>query len=94
MILLGNGQIYGSLVQLKLSGFFRDLILMDASEMNNNVGFILGSAYDRFCSSMRVSTFKFDAIYSIDFSSKILINGFFEFLTFVLGLLRIQDQIL
>ena len=39
---------------IEISRFFRDLILMDASEMNDIVGFIFISAYERFCSGICV----------------------------------------
>jgi hypothetical protein len=39
---------------IEISRFFRDLILVDASEMNNTVGFFFISASNWFCSSLCV----------------------------------------
>jgi hypothetical protein len=56
--------------------------------MNNTVGFIFISASKRFFVQACVfSTFEFDAICFIDFLTRILINGFFEFWTSVLSLI-------
>jgi heme/copper-type cytochrome/quinol oxidase subunit 4 len=45
---LGNGQHHGFARAIEISRFFRDLILVDASEMNNSVGFIFISASKQF----------------------------------------------
>ena len=61
---------------------------MDASAMNNSVGFIFRSACKRFCSSTCVfSTFECDAISFINCIAKILINGFNGFWTLLLSLI-------
>jgi hypothetical protein len=39
-----NGQNHGFARAIEISRFFRDLILVEASEMNNTVGFIFISA--------------------------------------------------
>jgi hypothetical protein len=58
-----NGQTNAALAHLKILGSFvnRDLILMDASEMNNIVGFIFISAYELFVQAYVFLTFKFDS---------------------------------
>ena len=43
-----NGQNHGFARAIEISRFFRDLILLDVSEMNNTVGFIFISASKRF----------------------------------------------
>ena len=43
-----NGQNHGFARAIEISRFFRDLILVEASEMNNTVGFIFISASKRF----------------------------------------------
>ena len=43
-----NGQNHGFARAIEISRFFRDLILVDASEMNNAVGFIFTSAFKPF----------------------------------------------
>ncbi len=43
-----NGQKHGFARAIEISRFFRDLILADASEMNNTVGFIFISASKQF----------------------------------------------
>ena len=43
-----NGQNHGFARAIEISRFFRDLIIVEASEMNNTVGFIFISASKRF----------------------------------------------
>ncbi len=85
--LSGNGQHHDFARVIEISRFFRDLILVDPSEMNYNVGFIFLSALSGFVQACAFSTFKFDAICFNDFLTRILINGFFEFWTSVPSLL-------
>ena len=51
---LRNGQINAFARAIEISRFFRDLILMDASEMNDIVRFIFISAFGWFCSGICV----------------------------------------
>jgi hypothetical protein len=44
----GNGQNHGFARAIQISRFFPDLILVDASEINNSAGFIFISASKRF----------------------------------------------
>ena len=76
-----------SLVQLKFLGSFviwfswmlrRWMILLDSSLYQLLSGFVQVYVF---------STFEFDAVSFIGFLTRILINGFFEFWTFVLSLI-------
>ncbi len=51
---INHGQNHGFARAIEISSFFLDLILVEASEMNNTVGFIFISASKRFCSSLCV----------------------------------------
>ncbi len=48
LLCIRNGQNHGFAPAIEISRFFRDLILVEASEMNNTVGFIFMSASKRF----------------------------------------------
>ena len=48
ILYVDNGQNHGFARAIEISRFFLDLILVEASEMNNTVGFIFISASKRF----------------------------------------------
>jgi hypothetical protein len=62
-------------------------MLQSSSVMNNIVGFFSDQLVRGFVQAYVFSTFEFDAINFIDFTGKILTNGFNGFWTFLLSLI-------
>jgi hypothetical protein len=54
-----TGQNHGFARAIEISRFFRELILVDASEMNNTAGFIFISASKRFLLCLCVFNIRF-----------------------------------
>ena len=69
------------------SGSSRNLILMEVLKLNGIAPFIVGSVCRRFDCAHGLSTFRFDAVWFIDFSAKILIDGYNGLETVILSLI-------
>jgi hypothetical protein len=75
--IMRNGQNHGFARAIEIPRFFRDLIFVDASEMNNTVGFVLYQLVSGFFSSLcvfntRVGCNLFHQLFSNNFDPWIL----------------------